>query len=206
MSTPSASLPRFHAETRDVWRGWLEANHALARGVWLICWKQATGKPRVAYDEIVEEALCFGWIDSRPGALDAERAMLLVTPRKQGSPWSKLNKERVSRLTAEGRMAPAGLAAVEVAKRDGSWTAYDAIEALVVPDDLAVALDEHPRAREGFDAFSTTDKKQLLWWVVSARRAPTRSDRIARVVEGALARRNPLNRRANQRRRDVMPT
>ena len=129
-------IERFHPEDRRAWRDWLERHHATAPGVWLVSYKKESGRPRVPYAETVEEALCFGWVDSRPNALDATRAMLLFSPRRPGSPWSRLNKGRVERLTAEGLLAPAGLAVVEAARRDGSWDLYDAIEALTVPEDL----------------------------------------------------------------------
>src|SRR6185312_14358897 len=123
-------LERYYAKDRHEWRKWLEENAATSQGVWLIYYKQSSGKPCVPYAEAVEEALCFGWIDSRANALDDERSMQLFTPRKPKSPWSRLNKERIERLMREGRMTPAGLAKIEAAKRDGSWGAYDAVEAL----------------------------------------------------------------------------
>lgn len=144
------------------------------------------------YAEAVEEALCFGWIDSRPNALDAERAMQLFTPRRAKSPWSRLNKERVARLIRDGRMAPAGLAAVEAARRDGSWDAYDVVEALTIPDDLARALAANAEAEMNFTAFSASSKKNILWWIASAKRPETRARRVAETVELAAQ-----NRKAN---------
>jgi len=114
-----------HLTTRAEWRAWLEQHHARPEGVWLISSKKATGKPRVAYEEAVEEALCFGWIDSIQRTLDDERAMLWFAPRKPRTGWSKLNKQRIERLTAAGLMAPAGLAKIEAARQDGSWSALD---------------------------------------------------------------------------------
>jgi uncharacterized protein YdeI (YjbR/CyaY-like superfamily) len=119
--------------TRAEWRAWLEQHHAQTEGVWLISYKKSTGKPRVEYNEAVEEALCFGWVDSKPNKLDDERSMLWFAPRKPGSGWSRLNKERVERMMAAGLMTPAGLEKVEAAKQDGSWNALDAIEALDIP-------------------------------------------------------------------------
>jgi uncharacterized protein YdeI (YjbR/CyaY-like superfamily) len=183
---------------REEWRRWLAANHTVAPGVWLVTFKPSTGKPRPTYDEVVEEALCFGWIDSVAGTVDDERTMLLITPRKRGSPWSKLNKARIEQLIANGLMTAAGLAKIEAAKADGSWTLYDAIEALEVPPDLSEALDRDPAARRGFDAFSPSNKKQVLWWVASAKRGATRADRIATLVANAAEGRNPLNARAQR--------
>src|SRR5690242_14390957 len=122
---PTPPVNSTHPKSRAAWRKWLETNHARAEGVWLISYKKATGKPRLTYDEAVEEALCFGWIDSKPGKLDEERSMLWFAPRKSGTGWSKLNKERVDKLIQAGSMASAGLARVESAKKDGSWNALD---------------------------------------------------------------------------------
>jgi uncharacterized protein YdeI (YjbR/CyaY-like superfamily) len=110
-----------HAETRAEWRRWLAANHTGAPGVWLVSWKKPTGKPAVGYDAAVEEALCFGWIDSTQRRIDDERSRLLFTPRRPRSNWSPSNVERVERLLAAGLMQPAGLAAVEDAKARGAW-------------------------------------------------------------------------------------
>lgn len=110
-----------HVESREQWRRWLGENHASAGGVWLVSWKKATGKPRVGYEAAVEEALCFGWVDSLERSVDAERYRLLFTPRRPRSSWSPSNVARVERLLAAGLMEPAGLAAVEDAKARGVW-------------------------------------------------------------------------------------
>ena len=136
--------PIYHAETREAWRAWLAAYHAATSGVWLASWKRATGRPAVPYEEAVEEALCFGWIDSTANTLDDARGLQLMTPRRPRSGWTRLNRERVDRLEAEGRMTEAGRRAVEVAKDNGWWSLYDAAEDLVEPDDLAGALDAVP--------------------------------------------------------------
>lgn len=147
----------------------------------------------MTYEESVEEALCFGWVDSRPRKLDAERTMLWFAPRKPGSGWARTNKQRVERLRAAGLMAPAGLAAVESAKADGSWTKLDAVEDLVVPPDLAAALAEHPPAVANFDAFPKSARRGILEWLVQAKTAPTRAKRVEETAR--LAQRNE---RANQ--------
>jgi uncharacterized protein YdeI (YjbR/CyaY-like superfamily) len=185
--------PRFHAESRAALRAWLRANHRKVEGAWIVTYKKATGLPRVEYGEIVEELLCFGWVDSRPAALDARRSMLLATRRKPKSRWSRLNKQRVARLIASGAMTAAGLAVVEAAKRSGTWTALDAVERLAMPRDLAAALAAHGDARRNFDAFPRGVKRSILEWITGAKRPETRA---ARVQETAtLAARN---RRANQ--------
>ncbi len=165
--------------SRGEWRAWLEAHHADSPGVWCVTHKKAPGAPHVAYDDVAEEALAFGWVDSKPRKLDAARSMLLITPRKPASAWSKVNKERVERLTAAGLMAPAGLAVVEAAKASGTWTALDDVEALVEPDDLRAALDADPDARRHWDAFPRSARRGILEWIGTARTAPTREKRVA---------------------------
>ena len=167
-----------HATTRADWRAWLEANHERGGGVWLVSYKQATGKPRLTYDEAVEEALCFGWVDSKPRKLDDERTMLWYAPRKLGSGWSRPNKERVARAEAAGAMAPAGAAKVAAAKRDGTWTMLDAVEALEVPSDLATAFAAYPDAARRFDAFPRSAKRGILEWIVQAKTPGPRRKRV----------------------------
>ena len=140
-----SDAPSVHAEDRAAWRAWLEANHAAATGVWLVSWRKGHG-PRVEYEDAVEEALCFGWIDSQGGNLDERRSRQYFAPRKPTSGWAATNKARIERLIADGRMAPAGLAAIERAKANGSWTLLDDVEQGRIPDDLAAALAEHPPA------------------------------------------------------------
>lgn len=183
----------FHPTSRRVWRAWLAANHRREAGIWLIFFKKATGEPRVEYGEAVEEALAFGWIDSKPRALDARRSMLWFAPRKKGSGWSRANQERVERLLQAGLMEPAGLEKVEAAKRDGSWSSLDAVEALEVPPDLAAALGAKPSAARHFEAFPRSTKKGILEWIQGAKKPETRAKRVAETAR--LAARNV---RANQ--------
>lgn len=187
---------KVQVESREEWRAWLEANHESAESIWLVTFKKNSGKPYVSYDDVVEEALCFGWIDSLPRRLDDERTMLLLSPRKPGSAWSKVNKERVERMMSAGKIHPAGLRKIEQSKADGSWTFLDDVEALVVPDDLAVALAEYEEARENFDAFPRSAKRGILEWIKQAKRSETRIKRIQETAE--LASRNI---RANQYRK-----
>jgi uncharacterized protein YdeI (YjbR/CyaY-like superfamily) len=182
-----------HPSTRAEWRAWLEEHHGRDEGVWLITYKKAARKPTVSYDEAVEEALCFGWVDSRDSKLDDERTMLYIAPRRPGSAWAKSNKERVARLTEQGLMTPAGLAKVEAAKRDGTWGVLDSVEQLEVPPDLAKALKSYPRAAEHFHAFPRSVRRSILEWIALAKKPETRARRIdetARLAEG--------NVRANQ--------
>jgi uncharacterized protein YdeI (YjbR/CyaY-like superfamily) len=173
---------RVQVHSREELRTWLAANHARTESVWLVTFRKHVDGKHVPWDHVVDEALCFGWIDSLPRKLDADRSMLLISPRRPGSPWSRLNKQRVERLLAAGLMMPPGLAAVQQAQQDGSWTVYDEIEDLVVPDDLARALAHNEEAARHFHAFSDSSKKSILWWIKSAKQAATRHRRIAETV------------------------
>lgn len=183
---------RFQPADRAAWRAWLAANHATATGVWAVTYRKSAGKPVVGYDALVEEALCFGWIDSRPGRLDDERTMLRFSPRKRGSVWSRPNKERVERLNRAGLMTPAGLRLVEAARADGSWDALNDVDDLRVPDDLAAALAGDAAAALGFEAMSASAKKPILFWVTSAKREGTRARRIAEILRYVAVGRSPL--------------
>lgn len=182
-----------HPLTREEWRAWLAQNHARDTGVWLISYKKAANKPFIPYDDAVEEALCFGWIDSKPNKLDDERTMLWYAPRKPGSKWSKPNKDRAKRMIAAGLMTPAGQAKIDAAKEDGTWSALDAVEALDVPADLARALAEYETARANWDAFPRSAKRGILEWILNAKRPETRAKRVHETARLAAE-----NRRANQ--------
>lgn len=186
-------LERVEVETRKQWRHWLTLHHASSPGVWLVTFKAATGKPRPTYDETVEEALCFGWIDSKPQKLDEARTMLLFTPRNPKSLWSAKNKRHIDAMLVAGKMQPAGLKMVALAKASGTWTALDQVEQLLVPEDLAVALDTYPSARAYWDAFPPSARRGILEWIVTAKRPETRAKRIAETARLAAE-----NRRANQ--------
>jgi uncharacterized protein YdeI (YjbR/CyaY-like superfamily) len=174
--------PMVHPASREGWRSWLEANHASPAGVWVVNFKLASGKNELTYADIVEEALCFGWIDSKGNKLDDMRSLLWVAPRSPRSNWSRLNKERVERLQAAGLMAEPGLRVVEAAKASGTWNALDDVENLTVPDDLAVALDAIPVARANWDAFARSKRRSVLEWLLNARRQETRAQRIQETV------------------------
>jgi uncharacterized protein YdeI (YjbR/CyaY-like superfamily) len=186
---------RTHPLSRKEWRQWLAKNHTTSPGIWFIYFKKETGKPRVSYDEAVEEALCFGWIDSLPRKLDAERTMLKFTPRKPKSVWSKLNKTRVEQLIKNKQMMPAGLATIEIAKQNGSWhtlTASDtAAEKNELPVDLEKAFSKNKKAKENFLQFSFSIRKQFLYWIDSAKRPETRQARLQQTVLMAAANKKP---------------
>ena len=183
------TVERERVEPRDraAWRRWLEDNHRTASGVLLIYKKKNAPGPGLRYEEALDEALCFGWIDSQVWSLDEDRRMQLFTPRRPRSAWSKRNKERVARLTEEGLMAEPGLEAIRLAQSNGAWTALDRVEALEVPEDLARALDRSPEARHNFDAFSPSARKSYLYWVEGAKRPETRARRVDDVVRLAAA-------------------
>ena len=177
--------PQVHADDPATWRAWLEANHQAARGAWLVTWRPASGRQSLGYEAAVEEALCFGWVDSTGGRVDDERSKLYFAPRKTRSPWAATNKARVERLIVEHRIAPAGLAAIERAKANGSWESLDTVERMEVPDDLASALGLRPPAAASFAAFPASARKMMLAWVALARRPETRQARVAKIAEAA---------------------
>jgi len=190
--------PEVQPAGRAEWRAWLAENHQTSPGVWLVTWKKQAARPTIAYKEAVEEALCFGWIDGVFGRVDEERSKQWFAPRRPKSTWSRTNKERVGRLEIAGLLTETGRRAIEIAQANGSWNSLDAIDALVVPDDLAAALTARPGARERFDASSASVRRSALAWVYQAKRPQTRAARVEQVA--AIAERGePI---ANLWRRD----
>ncbi|WP_193197533.1 YdeI/OmpD-associated family protein [Nostoc sp. MG11] len=187
-------LETLYATNRQVWREWLEKNHHTSIGIWLIYYKVKSGKPSVQYSEAVKEALCFGWIDSKVKSLDEERYMQIFTPRKPKSVWSKLNKKYIEELIEQNLMTDAGLKKIEVAKQDSSWSKLDAIEELIIPVDLKQALEANEIANKYFQAFSNSSKKNILFWIESAKRPETRLKRIEQTISSATQDKNPLVR------------
>ncbi|MCC6497222.1 MAG: YdeI/OmpD-associated family protein [Propionibacteriaceae bacterium] len=178
-----ADAERFQPLTIDDWREWLAANHRRHEGVWVVGWRSSSGHPAVPYEELVREALCWGWIDGQVKLLDDERAMQWMAPRRPNSGWAASNKARVADLEREGRLQPPGIAEIERAKANGMWTIYDSVEALEEPAELAAALDGVPAARRAWDGFPPSVRKQALTSIVLAKREETRSRRIAAIVE-----------------------
>jgi uncharacterized protein YdeI (YjbR/CyaY-like superfamily) len=178
-------LPLLEPRDRVELSSWLDSNHATSTGVRVAVGKKGNTVTTLTYEQAVEEALRYGWIDSTTRRLDADRYALVFTPRKPRSVWARTNKARVERLVAEGRMTPAGLAAVETAKANGSWTSVDDVEDLVVPDDLEAALAAEPAARTGFAGLSASARKLALGWIASARRPETRAKRILETTRAA---------------------
>ena len=176
-------LDRIYAPDRDVWRAWLEANGETEPAVWLVYYKKGAGEPSITWDEAVEEALCFGWIDSKAKPIDERRYMQYFSPRKPRSAWSAVNKARLERLTAAGLMREPGLRAIATAKANGSWSALDDVDALVVPDDLATAFAAAPAARAAFDRLSRSARWAILHRIAAAKREETRARRITAAIE-----------------------
>ncbi len=188
-------IATFYATSRMEWRNWLEKNGAKERSVWLIIYKKESRVPSVYYREAVDEALCFGWIDSKPNERDGESYYQFFSKRNPKSKWSKVNKEKVERLMKQGLMHEAGIAAVEIAKQNGAWTALDEIEELVIPTDLESALKQHKDAMKYFNEFPKSVKRGILEWISNAKREETRAKRIEETASLA-----GKNIRANQYR------
>lgn len=185
-------LDYFFTADRREWRKWLADNYDKSPGVYFVFYKKKTSHPTLTYDEAIEEALCYGWIDSVPKKMDDERHGLKFSPRKPRSVWSKPNKERVARLIADKLMTPIGLAKIEAAQKDGSWDALTDSDNLLVPDDLKEAFASNPTAQEKFEKFSPGSRKIILYWITSAKRPETRQKRVEETVRLAA-----LGKRAN---------
>jgi uncharacterized protein YdeI (YjbR/CyaY-like superfamily) len=183
----------YYPKNRKAWRSWLQKNHIGKQHVWLIIYKKGTGKPSVTYDEVVEEALCFGWIDSKPNKRDDESYFLFIAPRKPRSPWSAVNKKRIEILLQQNKIEEAGLNKIEEAKKDGSWKLLDKIEALEMPATLKKAFAKNKPSLKNFTAFPAGVKKQIYQWIISAKTEATIQKRIEETV--LLAEKNI---RANQ--------
>lgn len=176
-----------HLVTLEAWRAWLASHHSSSTGVWLVLAKPTSGLATLDYGEAVEEGLCWGWIDSVTRPWDEHHRLQRFSPRKKGSGWAKSNKERLLRLQAEGRLQPAGVAVIERAKADGSWTLLDGAEAGLVPDDLAAALKAMSGAQAGFDALPAGERKRVLGWLAQAKTSATRERRIAQAAANCRA-------------------
>jgi uncharacterized protein YdeI (YjbR/CyaY-like superfamily) len=187
--------PAVYAPSQQAWREWLQNYHQEYGSIWLVMYRKQSGKPSVYYNEAVDEALCFGWIDSKPNKRDEESYYQLFSPRNSKSNWSKVNKEKVERLLAAGKMAAAGLEMIRVAKETGTWDALNEVEALIIPSDLKAALEATPIALENFEAFPPSTRRGILEWIFNAKRPATRTKRIQETAKLAAQ-----NIRANQYR------
>lgn len=190
------SLPStIDAPTRADWRQWLAANHAIEKNVWLKIYRKESPTPSVTYSEAVDEALCFGWIDSSARKGDDQHYCQFFSRRNPKSNWSAVNKNKVDGLIAAGLMTDAGLAMVDLAKQTGTWTALDDVSNLVYPSDLQESLQANPIAAAFFDAFPPSTKRGILEWLLNAKTPVTRAKRILEIVTRA-----ERNERANQYR------
>ncbi|MDX2001646.1 MAG: YdeI/OmpD-associated family protein [Chitinophagales bacterium] len=178
---------------REDLRKWLKRHYTQKESIWLGIYKKHVGEWHVPYEEIVEEALCFGWIDSKANKWNDEQYLLLFSPRKPKSVWSKVNKRRIEQLMATGQMTDAGLAKINAAKADGSWETLDATENLVIPDGLKGVLQKNKTALKNFEAFPPSTKKNIYWWIESAKTDTTKQKRIMQTVDMA-----EQNLKANQ--------
>ena len=195
MATVFDSYEQFYPKDRNAWRSWLKINYNKYPGIWLVYYKVCTSKPRLPYAEMVEEALCFGWIDSLPRKLDDERSMLMFTPRKPKSVWSDLNKVRVERLIKNGLMAAPGLEKIEIAKQNGSWDTLTASNIAAtnneLPKDLLNLFTGKKEALANFKAFSPSVRKQFMYWIDSAKTETTRIKRLQQTVLMSEANKKP---------------
>jgi uncharacterized protein YdeI (YjbR/CyaY-like superfamily) len=178
----------FHAKTRKDWRKWLAENHQSEKSVWLIIYKKESGTPSIYYPESVEEALCFGWIDSKPNMRDDSSYYQFFSKRNPKSNWSKVNKEKVEKLIAQGLMQSAGFNMIEIAKQNGRWAALDEVENISIPDDLQELFSKNKTAFDNWDKFPRSSKRGILEWIMNAKKADTRQKRIEETL--ALAEKN----------------
>ena len=188
-----ADAERFQPATLAEWHEWLATHHDRGSGVWVVTWRASSGRARVAYEDLIREALCWGWIDGQKRGLDATHWLQKFTPRKPKSLWSKINRDKALALIASGAMQPAGLAEVERAQADGRWdAAYAGSKTITVPDDLAAALAADKRAAACFATLNAANRFAVLFRVHTAKKAETRAKRIAQFV-AMLARGEPLH-------------
>jgi uncharacterized protein YdeI (YjbR/CyaY-like superfamily) len=176
-------LPRVQPKSRNAWRAWLKKNHASSTGVWLVYAKKHSGIPSLTYNDAVEEALCFGWIDSKINPIDDAFYMQVFTPRKLKSAWSALNKARVERLLAAGLMTPAGIVMVKAAKDSGTWNAWKQVEEMTIPPDLEKAIKANPDARHYWVSYSASRRKGVLYRLAGAKRPETRARNLQDIIE-----------------------
>jgi uncharacterized protein YdeI (YjbR/CyaY-like superfamily) len=176
-------LKTFHAKTRKEWRNWLEKNHQSEKSIWLIIYKKESETPSIYYPEAVDEALCFGWIDSKPNKRDENSYYQFFSKRNPKSNWSKVNKEKVSILMEQGLIHSSGLKMIEIAKQNGTWTALDEVENITIPDDLKALFLNNKTAYDNWEKFSRSSKRGILEWIMNAKKTETRQKRIEETVQ-----------------------
>jgi uncharacterized protein YdeI (YjbR/CyaY-like superfamily) len=176
------AIETFCPASQQDWRQWLKENHSSKQSVWLVYYKKRCNVPTINYSDAVDEALCFGWIDSTKKSLDHDTFMQFFCKRKPNSVWSKINKGKVEQLINNGLMTKAGFDRIEIAKQNGSWEILDEVEELNIPEDLAKELDSKSGSKEYFLSLSRSVRKSILQWLVLAKRSETRQKRIAEIV------------------------
>lgn len=184
-------IETFYPTNREEWRDWLKENHDFKQSIWLVQYRKKANIPSITWNEAVDEALCFGWIDSIKKKLNEEATIQFFSRRKPNGTWSKINKEKIQKLINNGRMAPAGLECIEKAKQNGSWTILDEVEELKIPQDLANAFEDHMGALDYFSSLSKSTRKMILQWLVLAKRPETRLKRINEVAQHAALKQKP---------------
>ncbi|MNJ91556.1 hypothetical protein D3C87_92080 [compost metagenome] len=184
-------IETFCPASKEEWRQWLKENHSSNQSVWLVQYKQNSTKPSMSWSDSVNEALCFGWIDSTRKTIDEESFAQFFCKRKPTSNWSKINKAKVQRLIEEGLMAEAGFKSIEIAKKNGSWSILDDVEELIIPKDLEIAFQSQSGAEDFFNSLSKSVKKMILQWLILAKRPETRQKRIAETAELAAQKLKP---------------
>ncbi|WP_412850871.1 YdeI/OmpD-associated family protein [Chryseobacterium sp. PMSZPI] len=180
-----------HLNAITEWRSWLELNHQTEQSVWVICNNKKSNLPTVSWSELVDEALCFGWIDSTRKTIDKNSFMQFFSRRKPNSTWSKINKEKIERLIEDKLMTQAGIESIKIAKENGSWGILDSVEELIIPTDLESAFENHSGSKEYFLGLSKSLRKMLLQWIVLAKRPETRQKRIDEIAEQAGRKNKP---------------
>lgn len=173
----------FYPKSQTEWRQWLQENHIAKQSVWIVYYKKESNKPTISWSNAVDEALCFGWIDSKKVSIDKEKSQQFFSKRKTKSTWSKINKAKVEKLISDNLMAQAGIESIEIAKQNGSWIILDEVEELIIPTDLEQAFEKKEGSKEYFLSLSKSLKKMILTWLVFAKRTETRQKRITEIVE-----------------------
>ena len=183
----------FYPTSRTDWRKWLETNHLSKQAVWLVFYNKSSGRKSISWSEAVDEALCFGWIDSKKIKVDVETSHQFFSKRKPNSTWSKINKAKVEQLIGSGLMTAAGHICIETAKQNGSWIILDEVEELIIPEDLNAEFRVNPASKEFFLSLSRTGRKSILQWLVLAKRPETRKKRIVEIIECAAQKQKPTH-------------
>ncbi len=183
----------FYAKDRAAWRSWLMRHHQSSKSIWLIIHKKLSPQSSVSYQEAVDEALCFGWIDSKPNKLDEFRFIQFFAKRNPKSNWSEVNKNKVAQLIKAGLMTYAGMELINYAKANGQWDALNQVDQIMIPADLTQALNRYPKAEANFIAFPKSTKRGILEWILNAKKEETRAKRIEETAKLAAD-----NIRANQ--------